>query len=243
MNIGRETRKKLWKESGHCCAICKNKLDITLNTNSDEPTLGYELLITETSLNNYYESTSVEYLLLCKHDYNFLYSYPEAFTDRVLLTIKKEHEQWVRSLQNKDDEQQLEINKDLEYLHYINSIALLQDTIKEVDSFLFDTNTSKGENHNLIESLFEKIKEYSEKSDTEKEHIQLLTELKSTLEKLIRKGFKLYGKNIRRKMINNEKDQRSILKIGVLVMVDKTISSKHFYNNRLTYFVPEVIYI
>ncbi|WP_010254400.1 hypothetical protein [Myroides injenensis] len=243
MNIGRETKKKLWKESGNCCAICKNKLEISSNNNSTESLQGYELLITETSLNNYYESTSVEYLLLCKHDFNYLYSYPESFTDRVLLIIKKEHEQWVRSMQNKDDDQKLEINKDLEYLNYINCVGVLKDTINGIDSFLFDTNTSKGENHNLIESLFEKIKEYSEKLDNEKELAQLNTELKSILEKLINKGFKLYGKSIKRKMINNEEDQRSILNIGVLVMVDKSISLKHFYNNRLTYFVPEVIYV
>ncbi|MGW2559643.1 HNH endonuclease [Streptomyces sp. NPDC001514] len=111
MSISEKARKILWVQAGGRCAICREQV-VTPGTASDDPSVfGEEAHIVARSkggpraggLADGLLDSHTNLILLCSKDHKRVDDQPGHFTVELLRKIKSEHEAWVRSLGDTDE--------------------------------------------------------------------------------------------------------------------------------------------
>jgi hypothetical protein len=104
MAINDKSRKALWGRSGNRCAICKTELVLEKDPYDNRLNLGEECHIISRQpngprhklLENFDYDDSDNLLLLCCNHHKMIDEQLEKYTEEVLLSIKEEHENWVK---------------------------------------------------------------------------------------------------------------------------------------------------
>lgn len=103
MSITSKTRKKLWAKSGNRCAICKKEL-FSKEERNEILNVGEECHIISSQKNGpRYKSGLLDYdtydnlLLLCRNHHKEIDTLIASFPEELLMYMKANHENWVKS--------------------------------------------------------------------------------------------------------------------------------------------------
>lgn len=206
MSISDTTRKRLWGNSGNCCAYCHCKLVIDATENDPEAIIGEECHIIAQSPNGPRGTTSYEgdldgydnLLLLCSVHHTMIDKQPNTYTVEALRKLKAHHEKWVQKRLNTSTATNQNANS-------VKEISLTQiKTGKELLSLLasahsYATHYDEPDNRDeldLISNFISKAIEWGEFADDFDQKAFMLNafDLNDDLKDLNNAGFYVYGK-------------------------------------------------
>ena len=230
MAISDKTRKALWAKSGNRCSICKVELV------QNEKHAGVNLIIGEEchivsakekgprgnvkeDLNDFDSFENL--LLLCANDHKKIDEFTDIYTVEKLKSIKKLHENWVKTTLDRDVTAFSNDELNIKSLPRIITGQQLVNLIASAHIFDFSNDELKTkEEAELIGQLFQQLTDYGDALDLMeiKERIALAVELNSNIEELENAGFLLFGLK-RSVRLHKDKVDVGIYNIASLVAV------------------------
>jgi len=217
MSISRKTRKLLWAKSGSVCAICKCSLIRDEMEKDSFSIIGDECHIISPkpsgprhvpNYNGDFHDLS-NLLLLCKSDHKMIDDQLQKYTINYLITIKKQHENWVSESIRKNKKTYSKYKgEEASFLPRLTSgkeiFSILWNT--HLYSFDYDENAS-GEQRDTIAVFLETLQDYGDFS-TELEigqRIDLENLITEELQRLESMGLWVFGVRAKHKMQFGEK--------------------------------------
>jgi len=236
MSISDKTRKTLWARSGNRCAMCRTELVAEKNEFDRNLNIGDEChIISEKDkgprhIPNYdknyddYENL----ILLCKNHHKTIDELWETYTEELLRTFKKNHENWIKTvIDNAKDKSKSQLPK---FFPRLKTGKEIVDIVKDASAYQFshDELHTKEELH-FISGFLQNIQDWSEffrfSGSEISEMMQFEFDLNKEIEELEKLGFKIFGECRNSRLLNFDKEDLGVWKIATLVVLRKNNSS------------------
>lgn len=232
MAIGDKTRKTLWARSGNRCAICRKELVADTNEHDRNLNIGDECHIISEKSNGprhipNYEKGYDNYdnlILMCKNHHKTIDELWETYTFELLITIKANHEKWIRTVIDSANNQE---KKNIPIvLKRLTSGKEIVDIVREVHAYNFDHDEFETkEEAEFISCLLQNIQDLGEVSgfgDFEiGRQIEVGFDLNKDIEELESKGFFMFGKRRRVRFSDENKKDLGIFEVATFVVFHK----------------------
>jgi len=232
MAITDKNRKTLWARSGNRCAMCRTELVAERNEHDRNLNIGDEChIISEQPqgprYDSKYEKDFDDYenlILLCKNHHKTVDELWETYTVDLLRTIKKNHENWIKTVI--DNAKRKDKKEEPRLLPRITSGKQIVDIIREVAAYQFDhCDFNSQEEADFVSGFLQNIQDWGEVSgfgDFEiGRQIQLGYDLNKDIDELEQHGFFLFGERRSSRMTNANKDDLGIWDIATLIVLRK----------------------
>lgn len=232
MGISNKTRKVLWGRSGNRCAMCRKELVADATVADNESVVGDECHIISGQVNGPRHDTEFpvdqidaidNLILLCKVHHKIIDDQCETYTVGLLLSLKSNHEEWVRTALDQSTPEGIKIRQIKENIpnHLVRLVTGrdLLTILSDAHGYQFEHDEPKSEAEaSLLASFLQGAQDYGELSaDLDAgDSVQTAYRLSFLLNELEEGGFWAFGnREVRR------------LEGGVGASSDFTISILH----------------
>lgn len=208
MPISDKTRKILWGRSANRCAICKKELVIEATSVDFESVVGEECHIVSGQHNGPRYKSEIdksivdEYsnlLLLCRIDHKRIDDQVEAFPSERLVSIKQDHEKWVKdTLERNNEPSSIRIKKKKggtpEFVLKIETGKRALDIVTGAMAFSFDHDEFKNEyDADTVGSFFQDLNDWADIHLEPSETIRVAFDLSKRIKEMEENGIVIFG--------------------------------------------------
>lgn len=249
MPIKVKTRKILWSKSGNRCAICKKQLVQKIPSVNGDFIVGEEChIISSKELGPRGNVKRIQdfdtydnLILLCANDHKLIDEFPETFTVEIINNVKTNHENWIESALEKDLEEYIKTQNQVELLEEITSSGHIDIIIKGSHFHFYDFSTVTDNNLSIeVSELFDNLRDFGDIYDDIEisSRTKCLIDYMEAIKQFNELGIRFFGKGLVREyaFLNIPKSE---YKVAMIIAFKVDSNPQSIQNGKLMVKIPD----